>query len=64
MIEDKKEKVNQQLHLYRNNGFFLIVLNISFGAAVYQMLYDKQGYPIIGYFIYVTAIYTFYNGIN
>ena len=60
MIEDKKEKVNQQLHLYRNNGFFLIVLNISFGAAVYQMLYDKQGYPVIGYFIYVTAIYTFY----
>ncbi len=60
LIEDKKEKINQSLHLYRNNGFFLIILNISFGAAVYQMLYDKQGYPLIGYFIYIALFYTLY----
>lgn len=60
LLEDKKEKINQQLHLYRNNGFFLIVLNISFGAAVFQMLFDKQGYPIIGYFIYIALFYTLY----
>ena len=54
----------KQLLCYRRTATLLFLLHIPMGGMIFQMVVTAQTYSYPGYIIYLSALYTFYAGIE
>lgn len=59
--ETARQKYRHGLKIYRRCGFFMLILILTISGISLQMIRDHYHYHYPGYFIFVSAGYTFYS---
>ena len=56
----RKFNKKKEYMIYRNVGYFIMILNVALVIMIIQMVNDNVAVVYEGYIIYLTAFYTFY----
>ena len=56
----RKYNEKREFIVYRNVGYFIMILNIALGTMIIQMISSNVAVIPSGYIIYLTALYSFY----
>lgn len=60
----RKYNIKKEYKIYRNVGYFILVLNVALVIMIIQMVHSNVAIVYDRYVIYLTATYTFYLIIN